>query len=52
MIVCLFYVDTVTGTVTSTLHTTKNVAASAYDKGASLIGSSKGIPRRENLQFF
>lgn len=35
--------DTVTGTVHTTVDTTKNVAASAVDKGASLVGAAKGI---------
>lgn len=35
------FVDTVANTVNSTVDTTKSVAASAVDKGSSLIGSAK-----------
>ena len=35
-------VETVASTVQSTVDTTKDVAASAVDKGASLVGAAKG----------
>lgn len=36
-------IDTVVNTVHSTVDSTKNVAASAFDKGTALIGGVKGI---------
>lgn len=37
------HIDTIASTVGITVDTTKNVAASAFDKGVSLVGSAKGI---------
>lgn len=37
------FVDTVVSTINTTFDTTKNVAASAVDKGTTLIGTAKGI---------
>lgn len=39
----IVFVDTVTNTVSATVDTTKNVAASAVDKGSAFVGSAKGI---------
>lgn len=41
--IIISFLDTVVNTVTNTVDTTKNVAASAVDKGAAFVGSAKGI---------
>lgn len=43
LIVSLRHIDTVTNTASTTFDATKNVMASAVDKGSAVIGSAKGI---------
>lgn len=37
------HIDKIGSTVSTTVDVTKNVAASAFDKGVSLVGTAKGI---------
>lgn len=37
-----YIVDSVTSTIQTSVDTTKNVAATAVDKGSSLIGTARG----------
>lgn len=39
---CFLILDNVASTVNATVDTTKNVAASAFDMGTTMIGSAKG----------
>lgn len=38
----IIIVDTIANTVNSTVDTTKNAAATALEKGSSLVGAAKG----------
>lgn len=41
-IIFLIILETVTNTISTTVDTSKNVAAAAVDKGTTLIGTAKG----------
>lgn len=47
----VLHIDKIASTMSTTVDTTKSVAASAFDKGVSLVGSAKGIFVRSHLIF-